>query len=341
MPPEAQLHQDAILRVRDAYQVVPSAAGLPHVRSGSEVVLSPAGKQAWLLGRVLLAVDGHKTVAQLLQELSEVGDQEAVLSATRLLLEENIVELILPHDDTRTCTRSDQDRYFSHYVADPEQSLKRLSQSRCILLGDRNLCRVVAAELRTHGLEDARTVPATAREVGEGDSGPITEEVASGDLVLVLSQAYHPRLCRKLNALCAEELRPVLFADLSSGNHAVIGPLFVPGQSACYACQEARMFANTDNYRQWRDFEASEVVAGKRVCTFGGLTAFLSVTAGLIALEVLAYLSGYRPARTIDGTLIVDFFEPHIYREPVLKWPTCDICRGISAAAFRPSRSTS
>jgi hypothetical protein len=49
----------------------------------------------------------------------------------------------------------------------------------------------------------------------------------------------------------------------------------------------------------------------------------------LVTVEVISYLTKYRAPRTIDGTLIVDFYEMEIYREPVLKMPGCQACGAI------------
>jgi len=320
-----------IPRVKDIYEIVPSSEGMPHVRSGDEVVLKVAGEKGRLLGMLLLAIDGQKAVEQLVQELGEIADRPAVSSALDFLVKEGIVEDASATDTSVSDNMCEEARYLSHYLSSPADCLLELARKHCHVISNGGAGQMVASDLAAHGFGHVKTEMVSSNHTVEAQekSNHRSEGIASADIVVMIMETFLPQLCREVNRLCLGLRKPVLFADLSSGNHDIIGPFCVPGQTSCYSCYEARVLANTDAYREHVEYESFVGTVPFRKRPFGRLKALDRMATALLVLEVLSYVTGYRAARTIDGTLIIDLFESEIYREPVLKLPDCKECAGI------------
>ena len=102
----------------------------------------------------------------------------------------------------------------------------------------------------------------------------------------------------------------------------LVGPLYVPGETACYECLRARENANLDFPELAR---AGEEVAfgGQMVNGFHPLMA--SALGDYAAMELVKFLSFSLPWRV--GELIeVNLLEPDLRARKVLRLPRCPVC---------------
>ncbi|MCK4785714.1 MAG: TOMM precursor leader peptide-binding protein [Desulfobacteraceae bacterium] len=326
-----------IPRIKDVYEVVPSADGLPHVRSGDEIVMKVAGEKGLLLGQMLLAIDGRKSIEQLVNEFQKVTDRATLLATVDFLFKEGIIEQADASDSSIPKHLREQAKYLSHYVADPKAAIKILANTNCLVVGEESLIRMLSDEMAFHGFDsiDTHATLFSNSERQRDEFEELHTKVKLADLVVVVHRTFSSCLCPDINRCCLEHRKPVLFADLSSGNHGVVGPLCVPGQSSCYSCYESRLTADTETYHEHADYEAFARVQSSPKCSFGRLKALEPIVNSLIIVELISYLTGYRAPRTIDGTLIVDLFQTEIYHEPVLKMPGCGVCDSIRESPAR------
>ncbi|MBI4392482.1 MAG: ThiF family adenylyltransferase [Euryarchaeota archaeon] len=79
-----------------------------------------------------------------------------------------------------------------------------------------------------------------------------------------------------------------------------VGPMIVPGHSACYTCYEGFLRENHPYYDQLVASLDTNKDAAREMPQFGPLVAYSSARAGL---EVVRYLSGYAQPDTIDCIL--------------------------------------
>ena len=311
-------------RLKDIYEVVAPAGCVSHIRSGEEVVLDIAGRQRDVLRSLLLAIDGHKDVPTLVRCLGDAADEATVRAALAFLMEQGIVTDDAEPRTPVPATLQGQAAYMSHFLGDSGKAIEELSQARCCVIGEGEAVRTLADDLLAHGLE--RTHPdILAAPDGEPDAERL-KAVVSADVAVVVTETFWPALGRRVNRACLDARVPVLFVDLSCGNHGIVGPLCVPGQTSCYACGEARLLANISSYRQRADYEIFCHARQGTERRFGTLRALDRMVLSLAVVELLSFLTGYRAARTIDGALIVDFAESEIVHEPVLKLPGCEAC---------------
>jgi molybdopterin-synthase adenylyltransferase len=101
---------------------------------------------------------------------------------------------------------------------------------------------------------------------------------------------------------------------------ARVGPLFVPGVTGCYLCQEM------NSRREYPYFDiAIEQLRGKSspAATLGPPCG---ITGGHVAMEVLHSLTGLAQPSALGVSQIYDLRTMEIDREPVLPEPACPVC---------------
>jgi molybdopterin/thiamine biosynthesis adenylyltransferase len=124
---------------------------------------------------------------------------------------------------------------------------------------------------------------------------------------------------RWVNAACVAAGLP--FITMShSPPVARVGPLYVPGTTGCYACQESA-------YRETHPLY-DELVERRRgrpspAPTLGPACAFVG---GQVALETLHQVTGLCPAATLGAALLYDLRTMRVTREPVPRVPGCEVC---------------
>jgi len=327
----AENNSVAALRIKDIYEVVPSSGGFPHVRSGEEIIFTVAGEKAVLLGRLLEAIDGKKNVKQLADEFQDETNLTVIESAINFLLSKGIIEEVVFPESSLALHLKQQIKYLSHYVAEPEAAIETIASTKCLIVGEQSIIKRLSSDMTLHGFAsiDKHAVISGGNESEEDGFDGIRAKVPLADFVVLINRNFSSDYCFEINQLCLEHCKPVLFADLSSGGHGVIGPLCVGGQCSCYMCYQSRLLANSKTHREHLDYEVFKKTQASSGVSFGSLKSLEHIVDSLVVVEILSYLTKFRAPRTIDGTLIVDLFQTEIYREPVLKMPGCRACGAI------------
>jgi bacteriocin biosynthesis cyclodehydratase domain-containing protein len=118
---------------------------------------------------------------------------------------------------------------------------------------------------------------------------------------------------------------------------ARVGPLYVPGVTGCFECQEA-------GYRRtYPLFDvAMEQQRGKEspAATLGPACGLIG---GQVGLDVLHYLTGLAQPSTLGCGHIYDLRTMELEREPVVPEPGCRVCgemRHVPVGAFREGSAT-
>jgi bacteriocin biosynthesis cyclodehydratase domain-containing protein len=129
-----------------------------------------------------------------------------------------------------------------------------------------------------------------------------------------------------------DERRDALHARLwphllvrSSGDHAAVGPLVIPGLTSCLRCVDLHRL---DRDPAWRALAVQLSVANRT----GGVTevALATVVAGVAALQALEFLDGGRPA-TVEGTVEMTLPDWRLRRRSWPAHPDCD-CMTLSTS---------
>jgi molybdopterin-synthase adenylyltransferase len=177
--------------------------------------------------------------------------------------------------------------------------------------------KVECAEGRLNAFNSAmRTTTENRRLESQED---IAEFIAGSDVVIDAADWPAHDIERWCNAACFEAGIPYItmshFPPI-----ARVGPLYVPGVTGCYACQEI-------GYR--REYPLFDVAVAERrakpspAATLGPACGLIG---GQVALEVLHLLTGLAEPSTQGVAHIYDLRTMEVKREPVVPEPECPVC---------------
>jgi bacteriocin biosynthesis cyclodehydratase domain-containing protein len=193
--------------------------------------------------------------------------------------------------------------------------------NRQILYRERDIGRpkAEAAADALAGFDSSCRLTAVARRLES--VGAVREEAAGFDFVVNGADWPAHDIERWVNAACFELGVP--FITMShSPPVARIGPLYVPGTTGCFECQE----------RTYRDAHPlyDELVEQRRgrlsqAATLGPVCAFVG---GQVALETLHQLTGLIPAASLGVAHVYDLRTMEVSREPVPRLAGCAVCGG-------------
>ena len=124
---------------------------------------------------------------------------------------------------------------------------------------------------------------------------------------------------RWVNAVCFSIGVPVITMS-HSPPVARVGPLYVPGTTGCFACQESSYRATHPLYDQLIEQRRGRP---SPAATLGPVCAFVG---GQVALETLHQLTGLCPPASLGTALIYDLRTMRVTREPVPRVAGCEIC---------------
>jgi molybdopterin-synthase adenylyltransferase len=315
--------------------------------------------------RDLLAAlqEGRSSVVQLATEFDPGLVAETVAEMSRLGLLEDAADYERLEDDD--LVRFDRQlRYFSDLAVDdlrPADCQERLQEAVVVILGVGGLGGRVALELACIGVGHLFLVDGDEVEVsnlnrqiqfGEVDVGRPKAECMAERITAFNSSIEVNALCTRIDSE-SDLAKRIEGADIvidaadwppheiehwcnsacfASGipyiamSHfppiARVGPLYVPGKTGCYECQIRQ-------YRQ--EYPLFDVAIDQRrglkspAATLGPACG---LAGGLVAVEVLHYLTGLAAPATLGVGFTYDLRDLSTERETVHPDPACPVCRG-------------
>lgn len=134
-----------------------------------------------------------------------------------------------------------------------------------------------------------------------------------------------------VNEILWSQKVPWLSAAPLDGKELHVGPLVVPGATACYKCYELRYKSNLGLLEAYLPFERFVQQAGE-TRDFGFLPPLADLIAGIAVEEIDAVVAG-RPS-LLEGRLVtIDPALFRIERHPVLRLPRCPVCTPANTVA--------
>jgi len=189
---------------------------------------------------------------------------------------------------------------------------------------DIGLLKVEVATARLRAFNREMRVTSTARRLES--EAEIADFVAGSDLVIDAADWPAHDIERWCNAACFEAGIPYV-----SMSHfppiARVGPLYVPGETGCYSCQEIA-------YR--REYPLFDVAIEQRRAKPGSsamLGPACAMIGGQVALDALHLLTGLAPPSTLGVSHIYDLRTMAVEREPVVPQPDCPVCGHLQHTA--------
>lgn len=233
------------------------------------------------------------------------------------------------------------DVFYWHFGKDVRDVAQRLAKRRIVVVGVNSISVRIAELWRETGgelqvvdhpiLRNAAVLADAGHDVTPWTDTLEEDEV---DCLVATSDSGGMRALRHFNELCVRTntlFFPVVLQDLVGW----VGPVVVPGETACLECVRARQNATMDDAALRR---ASEATATTGAVT-GHHPAMAAVLADLAVIELTKLYSGAlhqrRPTELIEVNLLAPALEVH----RVLKVPRCEVCSPLRLHATTTPKS--
>jgi bacteriocin biosynthesis cyclodehydratase domain-containing protein len=183
--------------------------------------------------------------------------------------------------------------------------------------------KVEATAARLRSFNSATTVRTMAERLESEEQ--IAEFIAGADIVVDAADWPTHEIERWCNSACfAADIPYIAMSHFPP--IARVGPLYVPGRTGCFACQEIE-------YR--RDYPLYDIAVEQRRAKplpAGTLGPACGLTGGLVAAEVMHFLTGITAPKTLGAGYALDLRTFELERYEVVPDPACPVCAGAIAA---------
>jgi bacteriocin biosynthesis cyclodehydratase domain-containing protein len=243
---------------------------------------------------------------------------------------------------------SSLDVFYWHFGQTAATVAERLNQHRLVIVGVNCISRQLAAALTATGVTSAAVVdypllrnvrlfddedrllaphwpPDLPRPV-EYEAWTASLETGPIECVIATSDFGGTSLLRQWNEFCVGNgyrFLPIVL-DRMVGS---VGPLIVPGQTACYECLRARENANLEAPDLRR---AADAGAHERQLVTGFHPSMASILGDIAALELTKFYGGVLPWK-VGMLLEVNLLAMRLASRKVLKLPRCPVCSPLRA----------
>jgi bacteriocin biosynthesis cyclodehydratase domain-containing protein len=342
------------IRLSPSASVTPTERGVVLRSDLGSFEISGADVRAFLEAMVPL-LDGSRDRGAVAEALDQFS-RRSVLAFLDLLEEKGLVETAPDAGELRERWRG-QDEFFRRWSRSPEEMARRLAESRVLIAGLSPWGRAAAAELAASGVGTIDVIdgddlgdqsggdPREALVRSLAEAAPWCRVTASplawthdGELALDAGAPLHLVIgatpggeARVLRALArfAHALGAVsLYGDLD-GASGIIGPVVVPGKTACWSCVREPALLRYGPPAPAADQDRRRDAAP--------CSTMASLLGHLIALEALKQLTHYATSGLTGRVLVQDFVTLETTFFTVLRIPECPIC-GSSKGSAPPAR---
>jgi len=166
------------------------------------------------------------------------------------------------------------------------------------------------------------------------DTAGIERAVTEAEFVVLALEQPDLRTAHLVNRFAIRERRPWLLTNID-GNLGLVGPLFLPVETACYNDYRTLAFAATPNRGMARKHREHLLQHRGSGSFFAGLPSYVEIAAGHASLAIVHYLLR-GTCFALGRVMVIDFDRMQIDVEDVLKLPRCPVC-GTQKNAYRPT----
>lgn len=219
-------------------------------------------------------------------------------------------------------------RFFGHFTPEPMAAQAALRAARVGVIASRDVRDPLMAAAEALGIGEVRA----CTPAGDGDWAGYRDL----DLLIAWLDAADSETPEAINAGClASGIRWMHVAI--EGTTPLLGPTFVPRQTACYTCYTVRARSHVPDLEGWLA-QRAHVQAGKPWSDEGMLEPLAAVLRGHVALEIARLLTGFAPPVTIGRCYEWNALHPTPVIHEVFRVPRCPSCGGRQpvGAAWAP-----
>jgi bacteriocin biosynthesis cyclodehydratase domain-containing protein len=197
--------------------------------------------------------------------------------------------------------------------------LSNLNRQVLFTEGDIGEPKVLAAAAALRRFNPGVAVDAAARNLGS--EGEIRDAVRGASLVVDAADRPAHDIERWVNSACFAERVPYITMS-HFPPFARVGPLYVPGETGCFNCQER---AYRGSYELYDHIVDQRRGSPSPAATLGPVCAFVG---GQVALEVVHRLTGLCEPASKGCVRVLDTRTLELSSEPVPRDPGCEVCSG-------------
>jgi len=201
-------------------------------------------------------------------------------------------------------------------VDDDRVEPSNLHRQHLFATADVGTPKVAAAARRLREHEPEVKIEAVPRRLGS--AADVAEVIAGADLVVNTVDTPQPQIRRWVNRACVEAGVPFVTGGFNQ-HVGLIGPLVVPGETACLACQERELAG-----RYGRATLPTPENAGRIIPAFAPLCTAVS---GMLAAEIVRWVTRTGPPTILGRTVYLDLLTLTTTAREFARAADCEVCR--------------
>jgi len=354
---------DQRIRVSPRQWLVPAADGFVIGRRATVVRRISGGPE---LERILQAIlqrleDRPRSLTEMCGDLGHLFAPALVVDAVEQFFSLGILEFEptgTEHFNAGADGASGLRRYLDSQADNSDASLAKLADSQVLVFGDEGIVTVLVAMLRDGQIGRmvigprlfGREIPFGATEGEPGSTSRaapgitrLPEDVSADDLralcagsEILIGCAGDPERMRWfpiLNRLALAQRRPWLSVAIDADT-VLLGPLFVPGETACFRCLELREESRLPHRTEFLAFK-ERITSGWRLSLGDAMPSAQQVAAGLAATEALRIVARLSFPATYQTMISLDLRTFASESHTLLRVPFCDACGPHLTRPFR------
>jgi bacteriocin biosynthesis cyclodehydratase domain-containing protein len=323
------------------HQLIPCADGFIVSRRASIIRRITGGAD---LKEILTAIcaelaHGQRSVGELIAALGNRYPELLLLDAIEQFSALGIIEQPKVGASALRTEGDSLSAYLEQCGDQPETYRSLLIAGKVIVIGDRSVQSAVATALAGSGIgsvdlwTDSPSDCAVPDEVAADEA--LVERCAGADLLVGCAQDPVDRLRRfaSLNRLALTVGRPWLAVSLDA-NDIILGPLFVPGETACYRCLELREESRLPHPAEFQSFKEGLRAAWQPTLGDAAPPA-LQIAGGMAAMEVMRIIGRFSFPATYQTMMVFRLHSFGTEAHTLLRVPFCDVCGPHLTRPFR------
>ncbi|MEW6456779.1 MAG: hypothetical protein AB1410_08735 [Acidobacteriota bacterium] len=170
------------------------------------------------------------------------------------------------------------------------------------------------------------------------DEQTLKNILRSSDITIIGMERYHPRLFSEINLLAHEEKASILYSFVD-GSLGIVGPLVIPGETACYTCMEASLESSMTNpfaFTTFKTFMEKQEEYGENQ-SLSGIPPLYDIVSGFVVDSFIRFFLSGDSVPIINRALIIDFESLEMDLQDILKIPGCPACSTFGIPQMSPT----
>lgn len=338
-------------RIKEYYDVIPETSDRYQIRSSEETTVMQGATVKQVFSQLLPLLDGQNTADTIAEKLSGVATPGLVRAVINKLQGAGIIE-DAGGNENQGLSAEELDAYSSQLVfldlaletGSAVQAQLLLKKARLSVIGEGQLAtalaleaaragvgRILGANIRSsHSTSDANALVSfegAGIESGNQQGLEARLESESPTMLALAVDRSEPAMIEAINKFSQSRGLSLLHCQ-SNGTCATVGPLVVPGQTACLTCYRLRVNSHIEFYEQHRVWDEWVKLNGHHRARPGTLPALVNMTAAMATIEIVKHVTAVYEPEIYDKFVSINALTLEVISHQVLKLPRCPDCGG-------------